>query len=142
MILRSPFIAVVLLAALKTVVRTQPAATTDIPSILVSRQLLDSQKIAVGDVVLDEGDRRVWVAEQEVDLSRREFDLLRSLMSSPGRVVTRARLYDDVWDFEVDISSNALDVHMSRLRRALAGSDSVTIHTLRGVGYRLQHHMP
>jgi len=52
--------------------------------------------------------------------------------------VTRARLYDDVWDFEVDISSNTLDVHMSRLRRALAGSASVTIKTLRGVGYRLE----
>ncbi|MEO7944112.1 MAG: response regulator transcription factor [Marmoricola sp.] len=93
----------------------------------------------VGDVVLDEGDRRVWVAEAEVSLSRREFDMLCSLMSSRGRVVTRARLYDDVWDFEVDISSNALDVHMSRLRRALAGSAAVTIQTLRGVGYRLEH---
>jgi DNA-binding response OmpR family regulator len=98
----------------------------------------EEDRLVVGDVALDEGDRRVWVAEQEVPLSRREFDMLHSLMSSRGRVVTRARLYDDVWDFEVDISSNALDVHMSRLRRALAGSDSVTIHTLRGVGYRLE----
>jgi DNA-binding response OmpR family regulator len=98
----------------------------------------ESDRLAVGDVVLDEGDRRVWVAEEEVPLSRREFDMLHSLMSSQGRVVTRARLYDDVWDFEVDISSNTLDVHMSRLRRALARSASVTIHTLRGVGYRLE----
>jgi DNA-binding response OmpR family regulator len=73
-----------------------------------------------------------------VELSRREFDMLRSLMSARGRLVSRARLYDDVWDFEVDISSNAMDVHMSRLRRALAGSDQVTIRTLRGVGYRLE----
>jgi len=65
--------------------------------------------------------------------------MLLSLMSSQGRVVTRARLYDDVWDFEVDISSNTLDVHMSRLRRALATSASVTVQTLRGVGYRLEH---
>jgi len=54
-------------------------------------------------------------------------------------VVTRARLYDDVWDFDVDIASNTLDVHVSRLRRVLAGSASVTIQTLRGVGYRLEH---
>ena len=52
--------------------------------------------------------------------------------------MSRARLYDDVWDFEVDISSNAMDVHMSRLRRALAASDRVSIRTLRGVGYRLE----
>ena len=94
--------------------------------------------LVIGDVALDEGDRRVWVADQEVALSRREFDMLNSLMSSRGRVVSRARLYDDVWDYEVDIASNALDVHMSRLRRALAGSASVTIRTLRGVGYRLE----
>jgi DNA-binding response OmpR family regulator len=95
-------------------------------------------RLVVGDVVMDEGDRRVWVAEEEVELSRREFDMLRSLMSARGRVVSRARLYDDVWDFEVDISSNAMDVHMSRLRRTLAGSKKVSIRTLRGVGYRLE----
>jgi DNA-binding response OmpR family regulator len=98
----------------------------------------EDPRLVVGDVVLDEGDRRVWVAGDELTLSRREFDLLRSLMTSRGRVVSRSRLYDDVWDFEVDISSNALDVHMSRLRRALAHSERVSIRTLRGVGYRLE----
>jgi DNA-binding response OmpR family regulator len=98
----------------------------------------EDTRVTVGDVVMDEGDRRVWVHEEEVNLSRREFDMLHSLMSARGRVVSRDRLYDDVWDFEVDISSNAMDVHMSRLRRALAGSDQVTIRTLRGVGYRLE----
>ncbi|MCW2846579.1 MAG: DNA-binding response regulator [Marmoricola sp.] len=99
----------------------------------------EDDHLVVGDVVLDEGDRRLWVAATEVPMSRREFDMLRSLMGSRGRVVTRQRLYDDVWDFESDISSNTLDVHISRLRRVLAGSASVTIHTLRGVGYRLEH---
>jgi DNA-binding response OmpR family regulator len=99
----------------------------------------EETRLVVGDVVMDEGDRRVWVAEVEVALPRREFDMLRSLMSSRGRVVSRSRLYDDVWDFDIDISSNALDVHMSRLRRALAASDQVSIRTLRGVGYRLEN---
>jgi DNA-binding response OmpR family regulator len=99
----------------------------------------DGQRLAVGDVTLDEGERRAWVGEQEVVLSRREFDMLRSLMSSQGRVVSRARLYDDIYDVDVDIASNTLDVHMSRLRRALAGSDRVTIRTLRGIGYRLEN---
>jgi DNA-binding response OmpR family regulator len=99
----------------------------------------DGPRLAVGDVTLDEGERRAWVGEQEVVLSRREFDMLRSLMSSQGRVVSRARLYDDIYDVDVDIASNTLDVHMSRLRRALAGSDRVTIRTLRGIGYRLEN---
>ena len=64
--------------------------------------------------------------------------MLTSLMDNRGHVVTRDRLYDDVWDDEVDINSNALDVHMSRLRQHLAGSRVVTIKTMRGVGYRLE----
>jgi DNA-binding response OmpR family regulator len=94
-------------------------------------------RLVVGDVTLDPLERRVWVGDTEVTLSRREFALLSSLIRSGGHVVSRARLYDDVWDGEVEIRSNALDVHMSRLRTRLEASDLVTIRTLRGVGYQL-----
>jgi len=96
------------------------------------------QRLVVGDITLDPLEQRVWVADTEVTLSRREFAMLTSLMDSRGHVVSRARLYDDVWDGEVDIRSNALDVHMSRLRNRIEASDLVTIRTLRGVGYRLE----
>jgi DNA-binding response OmpR family regulator len=102
------------------------------------RVVPEGQRVVAGDVTLDSGERRVWVGEQEVGLSRREFDMLSSLLSSRGRVVSRARLYDEIYDAEVDIASNTLDVHMSRLRRALAASERVSIQTLRGVGYRLE----
>ena len=95
-------------------------------------------RLVVGDLILDPLEQRVWVADTEVTLSRREFAMLTSLMESRGHVVSRARLYDDVWDGEVDIRSNALDVHMSRLRNRLEASDHVTIRTMRGVGYRLE----
>jgi DNA-binding response OmpR family regulator len=98
----------------------------------------DDRRLVVGDVVLDDDEHRVWVAEREVVLSRREYAMLSSLMTNRGHVVSRARLYDDVWDDEVDINSNALDVHMSRLRHALKTSATVRIRTLRGVGYRLE----
>ncbi|MPZ93882.1 MAG: response regulator [Propionibacteriales bacterium] len=96
-------------------------------------------RLVVGDITLDPLEQRVWVTDTEVTLSRREFAMLTSLMEGRGHVVSRARLYDDVWDGEVDIRSNALDVHMSRLRNQLAASDLVTIRTLRGVGYRLEN---
>jgi DNA-binding response OmpR family regulator len=83
-------------------------------------------------------EQRVWVGGEELTLPRREFAMLTSLMESSGRVVSRSRLYDDVWDDEVDIRSNALEVHMSRLRNRLSTSSDVTITTLRGVGYRLE----
>ena len=59
-------------------------------------------------------------------------------MENAGRVVSRQRLFDEVWDGEVDIRSNSIDVHMSRLRARLEGSESVRVTTLRGVGYRLE----
>jgi len=94
-------------------------------------------RLVVGDVTLDPLEQRVWIAGSEISLSRREFAMLASLMQHHGHVVSRGRLYDDVWDAEVDIRSNALDVHMSRLRNRLEASRLVTIRTLRGVGYRL-----
>jgi DNA-binding response OmpR family regulator len=97
-----------------------------------------NRRLVVGDITLDPLEQRVWVADTEVTLSRREFAMLASLMESRGHVVSRARLFDDVWDGEVDIRSNALDVHMSRLRNRLGASNLVTIRTLRGVGYRLE----
>ncbi len=98
----------------------------------------DDHRLAYGDVVVDSLEHRAWVAGEEVMLPRRELAMLVSLLQEPGRVIRRERLYDDVWDDEVDIRSNALDVHMSRLRSRLAASHEVTITTLRGVGYRLE----
>ncbi|HET8603901.1 MAG TPA: response regulator transcription factor [Marmoricola sp.] len=101
------------------------------------REVTSEHRITVGDVVLDPLEQRVWVAGEEVRLARREFAMLTSLMENSGRVVSRSRLFEDVWE-DVDINSNALDVHMSRVRTHLAGSQQVQITTLRGVGYRLE----
>jgi DNA-binding response OmpR family regulator len=95
-------------------------------------------RLVCGDVGLDRQQQRVWVKDEEVTLSRREFAMLASLMENRGHVVSRQRIYDDVWDDETDIRSNSIDVHMSRLRARIAASDRVTITTLRGVGYRLE----
>jgi len=99
---------------------------------------VDPDRLVVGDVVLDLGSRRVWIGADEFTLARREMAMLRALMERAGRVVTRAVLFDEVWDDEVDVNSNALEVHMSRLRAHLAASATVRIVTLRGVGYRME----
>ena len=72
-------------------------------------------------------------------LPRREHMLLAALMRRPGRVVTRNALEDAIWDFAQEIESNALESHVSRLRRRLAGAGAtVEIRSIRGVGYLLQ----
>lgn len=96
------------------------------------------ERLIVGDVVLDMASRRVWIGRGECTLPRREFAMLRALMERAGRVVTRAVLFDEVWSDEVDVNSNALEVHMSRLRAHLAASANARVVTLRGVGYRME----
>ena len=95
-------------------------------------------RLVAGDVVLDPLEMRVWVADVEVPLARRELAMLTALMENAGRVVSRDRLFDAVWDGEVDIRSNSIEVHMSRLRARLEGSTTTRIVTLRGIGYRLE----
>ncbi|MEO5711636.1 MAG: response regulator transcription factor [Nocardioidaceae bacterium] len=99
-------------------------------------------RLTIGDVVLDPLEQRTWVADVEVALSRREFAMLTALMENAGHVVSRQKLFDEVWDGEVDIRSNSIDVHMSRLRARLEGSAEVHVTTLRGVGYRLERNSP
>jgi two-component system OmpR family response regulator len=103
------------------------------------RQDDDERRITVGDLVLDPRSRRVWRGDTEVELSRREFAVLRALMENAGRVVSRSFIFSEVWDGAADLSSNAIDVHVSKLRARIDkpfGTDTIT--TMRGVGYRLE----
>jgi two-component system response regulator RegX3 len=93
--------------------------------------------LEIGDVRLDPATRGVTVGGEHLDVTRKEFDLLRLLMGSAGSVVTRERLIDEVWDVNWFGSTKTLDVHVSGLRRKL-GDDSAApryIHTVRGVGF-------
>ena len=87
---------------------------------------------------LDRARRSAALAGEELDLTRKEFELLELLMREAGTVVSRERLIDEVWDMNWFGSTKTLDVHVSSLRRKL-GDDSAApryIHTVRGVGFR------
>ncbi|MGW5475365.1 response regulator transcription factor [Streptomyces sp. NPDC004008] len=106
----------------------------------ISRRRTDSEgRLEVSDLVLDPERRRAWRSGTELRLSRREFAVLQVLMSNAGKVVSRLRLLDEVWDGETDLRSNAIDVHVSKVRAKVDrafGRTSIT--TLRGEGYRLE----
>jgi DNA-binding response OmpR family regulator len=96
-------------------------------------------RLRVGDLVLDPDQQRAWRGDNELDLARREFEVLRVLMENAGCVVSRLQLLDEVWDGETDLRSNAIDVHVSKLRAKVDRAfDRTTITTLRGRGYRLE----
>ncbi|WP_405880710.1 response regulator transcription factor [Streptomyces sp. NBC_01136] len=106
----------------------------------ISRRRPDpAGRLQVGDLVLDPEQQRAWRGDCELDLSRREFDVLRVLMENAGRLVSRVQLLDEVWDGETDLRSNAIDVHVSKVRfKVDRAFDRTTITTLRGRGYRLE----
>ena len=94
--------------------------------------------LEAGELSLDTARRSATHAGEELDLTRKEFELLELLLREAGSVVSRERLMDEVWDVNWFGSTKTLDVHISSLRRKL-GDDSAApryIHTVRGVGFR------
>ena len=89
-----------------------------------------------GDLRFDPATREIAVAGRNLVLGRRELALLEALIRRAGRVVQRVTLLEEVYGFEDEIQSNALDAHVSRLRSRLAPA-RVAIHPVRGVGYML-----
>lgn len=91
-------------------------------------------QIAIGDVSLDINHNTVSVKGEVLDLSRREFMLLKTLMENAGRVQTRNTLENRLYSWGEEVASNALEVHIHHLRKKL-GADF--IKTVRGVGYKV-----
>jgi two-component system response regulator RegX3 len=94
--------------------------------------------LKIGDVAMDLKTRQVTQSGQHIELTLKEYELLRVLMEQAGRVVTREDLIDEVWDPNWFGPTKTLDVHISSLRKKLAENPSSPryIHTARGVGFR------
>ena len=91
--------------------------------------------LQAGAIRLDRAARRAWSGDRELTLRPKEFELLALLVAEAGRVVTRERIMNEVWDTEWLGSTKTLDTHILALRQKI-GAESIT--TLRGVGYRLE----
>lgn len=117
-----PFALEELLARLRALLRRSSGATTDV--------------LTVGDLALDTGTREVTRAGERVELTKTEFDLLELLMRNAGIVLERSVIYEKIWGYDFETSSNSLDVYIGYLRRKTEPDGSPRlIHTVRGVGY-------
>ncbi|GAA2015302.1 response regulator transcription factor [Brevibacterium samyangense] len=90
----------------------------------------------VGALVIDENSYTASVSGNALDLTYKEFELLKFLAQHPGRVFTRAQLLQDVWGYDYYGGTRTVDVHIRRLRAKLGPELESTIHTVRNVGYR------
>lgn len=97
------------------------------------------QRIVVGDIALDLLAHVVTLRGDEIPLRQKEFEILTLLLTNLGSVITRERLFDEVWGTDWLGDTRTLDVHMSWLRAKLEDDPAhpVYLQTVRGVGYRL-----
>jgi two-component system, OmpR family, response regulator len=95
-------------------------------------------RLAVADLELDDESHEVWRDGREVPLSPTEFNLLRYLMVNAGRVLSKAQILDQVWNYDFDGDANIVESYISYLRRKLDDGTEPLIHTVRGVGYVLR----
>lgn len=115
-----PFAAPELFARLRVIERRLGTAATHL--------------VRCGEVELDTSAMQLNIAEQSVALSRREYVLLKELMESAGRIKTREQLEASLYSWGEEVASNALEVHISNLRKKLPAD---FIRTVRGVGYSI-----
>lgn len=100
---------------------------------------LVGEEIHAGSLVYDLPNDEVIIGGQRLELPRRELRVLATLVKRRGRTVLRETLEQAVYGFDDEVHSNALDSHVSRLRRKLAEAGAgVEIHAIRGVGYLLR----
>ncbi len=122
-----PFALQELLARVRALLR-RTGSLTDLDDVL-----------RVGDLALNRTTREVRRGGVLIELTRTEFSLLQTLLEHQGRVLSRAQLFEHVWGFDLNQSSNSLDVYIGYLRRKLEADDRPRLlHTIRGVGFVLR----
>jgi DNA-binding response OmpR family regulator len=123
--LAKPFAVEELLARLRAVLRRPAGLSPDV--------------VRAGRLTFDLSHREASLDGEPFELPRRELLVLEALIRRMGRTVLRSALEEAVYNFDDEIQSNALDTHVSRLRRKLADADAgIEIHGIRGVGYLLK----
>jgi len=124
-----PFAFEELLARLRALLRRSRSPADEGPA----------ESLRFGDIALDPGSREVSVRDRSVSLTPREFDLLSYLLRHPRQVLTRDQIFQAVWGYDHEGTSNLIDVYIRALRDKLeeGGCDRL-LHTVRGVGYVLK----
>ncbi|MCU1657810.1 MAG: putative two component system response regulator [Pseudonocardiales bacterium] len=101
-------------------------------------QSAGANRIAVGDLVMDEDAREVRRGRDLIELTATEFELLRFLMRNPRRVLSKAQILDRVWSYDFGGRAHVVELYISYLRKKVDAGRTPMIHTVRGVGYLLK----
>lgn len=105
-------------------------------ALLRRSKIASSRRLTVGDFAMDADEFTAYLGEDEIPMTKREFNILYKLLSYPKKTFTRTQLMDEFWDADSETSTRAVDVYMTKLRAKLADCDSFSIVTVHGLGYK------
>ncbi len=110
-------------------------------AVLLKRESVKAENklFTVGDLRLDSEAHEVWLNNESVMLTLKEYSILYKLISNPGRVFSREQLLDDIWGFDFDGDMRTVDSHVARLRTKLGQWGTKFIKTIYGTGYKIEN---
>ncbi|OTG89025.1 heavy metal response regulator transcription factor [Acinetobacter sp. ANC 3813] len=109
-----------------------------IKSLLRRQQYVEENQLEIANLKLDLIHHKVWRNQQPIELSKKEFNLLRFLLRHPNEIITRRQIASEVWQINFDTDTNFIDVAVRRLRSKIdEGHNMKLIHTVRGLGYKI-----
>jgi DNA-binding response OmpR family regulator len=94
------------------------------------------RKLTIGNLTLDADAMSATIADEEIAVTTREFNILYKLLSYPKKTCSRAQLMDEFWGIDTDTSLRAVDVYVTKLREKFSQCDGFEIVTVRGIGYK------
>ena len=110
-----------------------------VKALLKRYRIASSQTVQVGDLIMDRRTHELTVGGRPLTVPLKEFELLFTLASYPGRTLSRDQLIEDIWGYDFEGNERTLDVHINRLRERFPEErHSFRIRTIRGLGYRLE----
>ena len=107
-----------------------------IGALLRRAKIASSRKLEVGSFVMDADEFMAALDGEEINLTKREFNILYKLLSYPKKTFTRQQLMDEFWDADSETAPRAVDVYMTKLRQKLADCEDFEIKTVHGLGYK------
>ena len=107
-----------------------------IGALLRRAKIASSRKLTVGSFSMDVDEHTAYLNDEEINLTRREFELLYKLLSYPKKTFSRAQLMDEFWDADTASGPRTVDVYMTKLRSKLSECDDFEIVTVHGLGYK------
>ena len=107
-----------------------------VAALLRRANILDSKTMTVGNLTLDADAVSATIANEDIPITLREFNILFKLLSYPKKTFSRAQLMDEFWGMDTDTSLRAVDIYINKLREKFSICDGFEIITVRGLGYK------